>query len=312
MKIPPSRVIGCGLIVALAGCQQSYPLASRYIKSVPVQASQGALVTVDPSESQELAGASISIPAGALERDTTVTVELGLEKLATGPDTSVSQVAVWGPAGTKLASPAEVVLPFTLPATESADGLRVNLLRGDGTKVALDRVAFTVDGTNQAARFRLDELAALEVEVSHCGADHPCADGTVCREGTCVAPTCGTSVCVSGQLCCDNHCQTVEPGTTTCPVPQCSLDHPCADGFLCDGGVCWQRCGDLRPACPTGTVCSTNGICVHAPTTECGPDRPCDHGSVCDSGVCHLRCGPDFPDQHCTAPQVCVENYVCR
>src|SRR6185295_14594180 len=57
MKIPPSRVIGCGLIVALAGCQQSYPLASRYIKSVPVQASQGALVTVDPSESQELAGA---------------------------------------------------------------------------------------------------------------------------------------------------------------------------------------------------------------------------------------------------------------
>src|SRR4051794_23068780 len=84
MKIPPSRVIGCGLIVALAGCQQSYPLASRYIKSVPVQASQGALVTVDPSESQELAGASISIPAGALERDTTVTVELGLDTLATG------------------------------------------------------------------------------------------------------------------------------------------------------------------------------------------------------------------------------------
>src|SRR6185295_3128281 len=230
MKIQPSRVIGCGLIVALAGCQQSYPLASRYIKSVPVQASQGALVTVDPSESQELAGASISIPAGALERDTTVTVELGLDKLATGPDTQVSQVAVWGPAGTKLSAPAEVVLPFALPATESPDGLRVSMLLGNGQKVALDRIAFTVDGTNQAARFRLDELAALEVEVSHCGADHPCADGTVCHEGTCVAPTCGTSTCVSGQLCCDNHCQTVEPGTTTCPVPQCSLDHPCADG----------------------------------------------------------------------------------
>src|SRR5215212_3760300 len=107
MKIAPFRVMGCGLIVALAGCQQSYPLASRYIKEVPVQASQGALVTVDPSESEELAGASISIPAGALSHDTTVTVELGLAKLASGPDTSVSNVAVWGPAGTKLNAPAE-------------------------------------------------------------------------------------------------------------------------------------------------------------------------------------------------------------
>lgn len=312
MKIAPFRVMGCGLIVALAGCQQSYPLASRYIKSVPVQASQGALVTVEASESEELAGTSINIPAGALDRDTTVTVELGLEGLASGPDTSVSRVAVWGPAGTKLSAPAEVVLPFSLPATESADGLRVNMLRGDGQKVALDRVAFTVDGANQAARFRLEELAALEVEVSHCGELHPCAEGKTCREGTCVAPTCGTSVCVTGQLCCNSQCKTVEPGTTTCPTPQCSADHPCADGFVCDGGVCWQRCGELLPACPGGTVCSAGGVCVHAPTTECGPDHPCSTGYVCDSGACRFRCGPDFPEHHCTEPQRCIENYVCR
>ncbi|HVE81730.1 MAG TPA: hypothetical protein VND93_02740 [Myxococcales bacterium] len=299
------------MVVALAGCQQTYPLASRYIKSVPVQASQGALVTVDASESEELAGSSISIPAGALSQDTTLTVELGLDALASGSDTAVSRVAVWGPAGTKLSSPAEVVLPFTLPATESADGLTVNLLRGDGTKVALDRVAFTVDGSNQAARFRLDELAALEVDVNHCGELHPCTDGKVCREGTCVAPTCGGVACVAGQLCCNNHCTTVEAGQTACPAPQCGADHLCADGYFCDGGVCYRRCGDLNP-CPAGSVCSTAGTCVTAPTTDCGPDRPCATGYVCDSGACRFRCGPDFPEHHCTAPQVCVENYVCR
>jgi len=311
MKIAPFRVIGCGLIVALAGCQQSYPLASRYIKSVPVQASQGGLVTVDAAESQELAGASLSIPAGALEHDTTVTVELGLDRLATGPDTSVSSVAMWGPAGTKLNAPAEVVLPFTLPAGENAAGLRVNVLLGDGRKVALDRVAFTVDGNNRAARFRLEELAALEVEVSHCGEDHPCENGMHCVEGTCVAPTCGTSTCVSGQICCEGQCKTPAPGTETCPAPQCGQDHPCGDGYLCDGGVCWRKCGELLPPCPEGSVCSS-GVCAPRPAPDCGPERPCPSGSVCDQGACRLRCGPDFPDRECPAPQICIENYICR
>lgn len=311
MKIAPFRVMGCGLIVALVGCQQSYPLASRYIKSVPVQASQGALVTVDAAESQELAGASISIPAGALERDTTVTVELGLEKLSAGPDTSVSGVAVWGPAGTKLSAPAEVVLPFTLPANEPAAGLRVNMLRQDGTKVALGRVAFTVDGNNQAARFRLEELAAVEVEVSHCNEEHPCEHGTVCKEGTCVAPTCGSGTCTTGQLCCDGACKNVEPGTETCPAPQCGKDNPCAEGYLCDGSVCWRQCSETSP-CPEGSYCHSIGICKEAPAAECGPDHPCATGKVCDQGICRLRCGPDFPEQECPAPKTCVENYVCR
>ncbi|HEY8206641.1 MAG TPA: hypothetical protein VIG99_04110 [Myxococcaceae bacterium] len=300
------------MIVALAGCQQSYPLASRYIKSVPVQASQGALVTVEASDSAELAGASINIPAGALEKDTTVTVELGLEGLGAGPDTSVSRVVVWGPAGTKLAVPAEVVLPFTLPVTESPDGLRVNMLQGDGRKVALDRVAFTVDGVNQAARLRLEELAALEVEVSHCNGEHPCREGRVCREGTCVAPTCGSSVCVTGQLCCDGQCRSVETGTTACPAPQCGETHPCPEDGLCDGGRCFQRCGETRPACREGTVCGAGGVCVHPPTTECGAERQCENGFVCDSGRCRQRCGPDFPDRHCVEPERCIENYICR
>lgn len=312
MKVSALCVVEYGLIAALAGCSQTYPLASRYIKSVEVQASQGAVVTVEASESAELAGASLAIPPGALASDTTLTVELGLESLTSGTDASVSKVAVWGPAGTRLSAPAEVVLPFSLPAGESSAGLRVNMLLGNGQKVALDRVAFTVDGNNQAARFRVEELAAFEVEVNHCGEGDACAEGTVCVEGTCVAPTCGTTSCVGGQLCCDGRCTTVEHGQTTCPAPQCGASNPCADGFLCDGGVCWQRCGELYPACPTGTVCGQWGVCVHAPVTECGPDRPCGHGYVCDSGHCRLRCGPDFPEQHCTAPEVCVENYVCR
>ncbi|HZN91518.1 MAG TPA: hypothetical protein VFB81_02400, partial [Myxococcales bacterium] len=116
----------------------------------------------------------------------------------------------------------------------------------------------------------------------------------------------------SGQLCCDGHCKSVEPGTTTCPAPQCGPDHPCGEGHICDGGVCWRLCGDGLPSCPDGSYCHSAGVCKEQPPSDCGPERPCAVGKVCDQGTCRLRCGPDFPDQHCPAPSVCIENYICR
>lgn len=310
-----SVALGCtaALLVA-AACNQTYPLASRYIKSVPVKAQEGALITVESQDSAELAGASLYLPPNALNGDTTVTVELGLENLSAAPDVAASKVVMWGPAGTTLRAPAEVVLPYALPAGERAAGLRVDKLLGNGQRIALDRVAFTVDGARHEVRFRTEQLAAFEVVVTHCGEDHPCPEGTHCVEGTCVAPNCGTQTCHSGQLCCDGVCKTVDEGQHACPVPACGIERPCPDGQLCEAGSCHLRCGSNYPdvTCPEGTHCLEGGICwPHAPSV-CGADRPCDQGYVCDEGACRLRCGPDFPEHHCPEPQHCIENYVCR
>lgn len=149
----------------------------------------------------------------------------------------------------------------------------------------------------------------------------PCPDGTLCREGACVAP-CEGVVCPSGQVCAGGAC--VDPCEgVICPTNQvCIARDPMAltiCGPSCD-------CDELAmPLCPTGTACDdrmgspTAGECVDpgCETVTCGP------GEVCTGGACIDGCtGVTCPvDQICTlgecvpdlcARVVCSGMQVCR
>src|SRR5688500_5168982 len=105
-----SSIVAC--VAALLACGPA-ELGSRFVKSEKVLASQGAVIRVDEAESPELAGTSLVIEPGALELDTTITLEVGRRPLVE-PSAVAGPVAVWGPPGTRFIKPAQLAIPFQL------------------------------------------------------------------------------------------------------------------------------------------------------------------------------------------------------
>ncbi|MCB9597248.1 MAG: putative metal-binding motif-containing protein [Sandaracinaceae bacterium] len=149
----------------------------------------------------------------------------------------------------------------------------------------------------------------------------PCPDGTLCREGACVAP-CDGVVCPAGRLCAGGAC--IDPCLgVVCPTNQvCIAGEPGA--LTVCGPAC--TCDELvEPLCPVGEACETRmesedfGHCVDpgCEALTCGP------GEVCTSGMCIDGCaGVSCPlDQVCMdgecvidrcASVVCSGSQVCR
>ncbi|HJL14691.1 MAG TPA: putative metal-binding motif-containing protein, partial [Sandaracinaceae bacterium LLY-WYZ-13_1] len=149
----------------------------------------------------------------------------------------------------------------------------------------------------------------------------PCPDGTLCREGTCVAP-CDGVVCPSGQRCVGGAC--IDPCEgVVCPTNQvCVARDP--DALTVCGPAC--TCTEITTAiCPDGEACDARegsprfGECVDpgCETAVCGP------GEICTGGRCVDACeGVVCPtDQVCMlgeciadlcASVVCPGTQVCR
>jgi hypothetical protein len=167
---------GVALIACTAaGCaRRTESVASRYIKSVRVVASRGASIAVTSQESMELAGTALDIPAGALDEDTVITLELGYEPILSAPAEVAGSVALWGPEATTFLVPARMKIPYRL-AAERAPDLYVERLQSGGARQRFDQPSLTVDPTASLAT-----LTALGLSSFQAGA-HP--TGARARDG---------------------------------------------------------------------------------------------------------------------------------
>lgn len=111
------------------------PVGSRYVKSVRVNAQEGATLSVTAAESAALAGTTLVIEPGALSEDTTITIEPGLAPIVSGVDQlPAGPVAVFGPDGLTFSKPAKLTLPSSTAAGQQRASVFVQVQEGDGRR----------------------------------------------------------------------------------------------------------------------------------------------------------------------------------
>lgn len=137
-----------------AGCGPDV-VGSRYVKSQNVKANEGALITVSREENERLAGTRLSIPAGALDRDTTVTLELGVINLASA-DVALSPTAVFGPEDAVLLQDVTLIQPVQgLAADEDFTVL--------ASKANVDQAQVTTDSARSQVQFQTRSFGGFQV-----------------------------------------------------------------------------------------------------------------------------------------------------
>jgi hypothetical protein len=310
------------LFAVLAGCGPTRTVGSRYVKSERVTAAQGLTLSVEAADSPELAGTRLVIPPGALAADTVITLELGSDSLAGGDNKAAGAVALWGPAGTRFSTAAELSLPYALASGESVGNLFIQGREDDGTRFVVNHDALTLDLTNQLVRFPVSGFTGFQPNTGAlCGNYPACTAGQTCVNGQCQATTTcgGLPGCAAGQSCINGQCASsgCGPNHTVCAAgqscvvdvckPMCGNYPACVNGQTCVNGQCQSAantCGNL-PACSTGQSC-VNGQCV---SNGCGPNHTiCLATQACVGDVCKPVCGSNPP---CASGQTCV-NGQCQ
>ncbi|MFZ5441399.1 MAG: hypothetical protein ACOZQL_15430 [Myxococcota bacterium] len=284
--------------LALAACGPGN-VGSRFVKSQPVTASQGAVVTVTADESPALAGTRLEIPAGALSADTLVTIELGMDSIL-GAELSAGPAVIFGPPELSLNADATLVLPVSDLGTTDDVGIVGQTASGLSYEVDVSQVA--VNATRTQATFHLRQFGTFQARRRQaCSSTNQCASGLVCVNGRCrTGSSTGTDggpstcpmTCPAGTAC--------DPASVVCvaqPV-QCASTMDCPTNFACINGQCQApstgNCG--VNTCASGQVCR-NGMCIAAPTdggstnpAACMADADCAMGLRCVNGVCRGVC----------------------
>lgn len=171
------------LLCALAACDQSQVVGSRWLKEQLIPAAQGGTVTVAAAESAALAGASLRVAAGDLAADAILVLEASAAPLA-GAERQAGPAALWGPAALTFARPVELVLPFTLAAGQSAADLAVAWVDGAGVLRRVERAELVVDEARGLVALHASGLGAFQAQAIHrCSAAVSCPTGLVCGGG---------------------------------------------------------------------------------------------------------------------------------
>ncbi len=164
---------------------------SDLLKAVDVRASDGATISVSASESQILGGTSLMIPAGALERDTRITLKLGVQDIVGDPLDPAGPVMIWGSPGIKFTKPVEMTLPFWPASDGVIDDLVVQVREQDGSSYVVDESAVVVDSRTSTLRIKVSGFTSFQPgryrrcrNGATCPPGQTCAQGGVCRPGT--------------------------------------------------------------------------------------------------------------------------------
>jgi hypothetical protein len=156
----PVVVLAVGLLAHACGTERT--VGSRFVKSVRVVASRGAIISVSASEEPALAGTHLEIPPGALSADTTVTLELGLKPIT---EASRGPVAIWGPAGVVFSSPVRMTLPLALSNDTERSLVGVQVEEADGRRFTIPTSAVFVEASGSAVSFTVNGFTRFQPTV---------------------------------------------------------------------------------------------------------------------------------------------------
>jgi len=269
------------LVGLIAGCGN---LGSRYVKAENVS-SNGALIQVNANENAALAGTSLAIPAGALSRDTTVTVDLFNGSILAN-DLAAGPTVEWGPSGTTFAVPAEMLLPYT---ADAQDEIFVQVEEANGERFELAPSAVSVDVSRKLVRFRINGFTKFQAGARRqCASDTACASGKACRAGRCAATCTSNAQCGANQTCENGACQaegTICVSNAQCLTNQACINNHCSAFEAIDAGASGEYDGGV---CASNRECASNQLCIGGACViqTCSANADCALGTACVSGVC--------------------------
>ena len=191
----------CAALAAIAACDQSRTVGSRWVRSQQIRAATGGTIAVPPGSGEPLAGASLTLDANAIAADALVTLEESAAPLGNNPR-AAGPAASWGPAGLALIRPAAMALPFSLGAGQGAADLVVYAAAPGGAVSRIDHAHLTVDAAAQVVRFPVERLGVFQAAaLVRCGVAQACEEDEICQSGECHAPDAGPPCSTVGCPC---------------------------------------------------------------------------------------------------------------
>lgn len=278
-----SRWLGAALVLLL-GCGPTQMVGSRFIDKATL-GTQGGVLEVTADEDALLAGTRLEVPAGALQRETTLTIDRGLGDLVHG-GTSLGAIAIFGPEGLVFSTPARLTLPIDGGAGLDLASVVLAVEESDGTTRELSAVSLQAG----AATFSLDGFSRFQPKAkAACGV---CPPNRICRAGRC-AVVCGSDAdCGMTEQCTNGACEPID-AIDAGPAPDAGgLDAGPLDAGT-DGGPSIRQCMSDSDCTMFGGVCG-QGVCIAAPADggpRCRSDMECPINSACVMGSCLSR-GP--------------------
>ncbi|MBI5548670.1 MAG: hypothetical protein HY901_32715 [Deltaproteobacteria bacterium] len=299
MKTLFGRCLMLLALTSLVACNGESQVGSIHVATKEIKAGAGGTLAVTTQESAELAGTNLFVPPEALAQDTQITVGLDREPIVAAAE-AAGPVADFGPSGTTFASPATLVLPYRLSASQKPGNLYVRALEDDGTQSTLDGAKLTIDAAQGLVSFQVSHFTRFQA-----GARPDCSSNSACPAGqVCVAGQC--SACAAAEICSngldddcdgvvDNGCGAACSAEISCPAGQVCVSGTCQPG--CTGGTwCNSACVDLTGdelncgAC--GVACAAGQTCVGAVCLQqgCATNADCEADEQCRDGQCGRVC----------------------
>ncbi len=298
-------VVGA-LACCLAACNGNQNVGSKYAKSQQVQALNGGTVSVSQGDDAYLAGTSVQIPPGALDKDTLITVAEGNALALPDGAQSSGPVAELGPASATFAHAVTVTLPYQLPSGQDATGLTVFGVDAAGQTIRVSNADLKLDAANHTVAFITKKLIRYGVLWSQPGG------GTFCPLGEEFCGCCGNGSCQpAGAPCpayaCPATCGTGGGGGSTGGGPGggggSTGGGGGSGGSCCPAGEAWCGCGNVGQCIPAGQGCPlacpqadpNAGTTTGTAPTCCGPGTYlCGCGGqgkcISDTEACPLSC----------------------